>query len=119
MTWDAATPLMLAKLHREIARRVDQGAVVCAEGVTSTYWARRNRVHHVSNDGMSRTTGEQQHRCGMRCCSRSCSLKADELVWADALLDDPASSGRAARSVSSRSGSQDRRSSESANARIA
>ena len=54
------------------------------EGVTLTYWARRNRVHHVSNDERAAAPLWDE------VLRPELFALADELVRADALLDDPA-----------------------------
>jgi len=50
--WDAATPLMLAKLQRERVGVLIMGVAVWAGGMTSTPGPRGDRLHRFSNDGV-------------------------------------------------------------------
>ena len=79
MTWDAATPLMLAKLHREMVRRVDQA---CG-GVRDLLGSKESCSSCLERWASSRPLWDAVLQPELLAL-------AEEFVWADALLDDPA-----------------------------
>jgi hypothetical protein len=88
MTWDAATPLMLAKLHREMVRRVDQGVRRCArKGDLDLLGSKESCSSCLERWASSRPLWDAV-------LQRSCSPWQMNLVRADALLMIPRSSCR-------------------------